>query len=86
MIILFEVYIYRYLILLNILLFTIKMSSDKKLMDFKSKEEVAEYMKKENAKGNPIKLIIYDLCVLNVTTFRHPGPAELIADNLGKDI
>ena len=62
------------------------MSSDKKLMDFKSKEEVKEYMKKENAKGNPLKLIIYDLVVLDVTKFRHPGPAELIADNLGKDI
>ena len=37
-------------------------------------------------RGNPVKLTVYGKDVLDVTKFRHPGPKELIEDNIGKDM
>jgi len=49
-------------------------------------EEVEKDMKEEEAKGNKITWLLYDRIVMNVTTFKHPGPVEYITDNVGKDI
>ena len=53
---------------------------------FSSAEEVKQEMKDQEAKGKSVKLILYDRYVLDVTKFKHPGPAEYITDNIGEDI
>ena len=49
-------------------------------MKFKNIEEVKEACEKDGK-----KYLVYGNKVLDVSKFDHPGPAELITDNIGKD-
>ena len=49
-------------------------------MKFKNIEAVKEACEKEGK-----KYLVYGNKVLDVSKFDHPGPAELITDNIGKD-
>ena len=53
---------------------------------FDSVEEVRQEMKERSSSGKPVKWLLYDKLVLDVTDFKHPGPAEFITDNIGEDI
>ena len=50
-------------------------------MKFKSIEDVKSTCERENK-----KYVVYGNDVLDVQKFEHPGPQELITENIGNDI
>ena len=57
------------------------MKTNMKTMKFKNEQEVKDLCKTQNR-----QLMVYNNIVLDVSKFEHPGPQDLIVDNIGKDI
>lgn len=51
-----------------------------------SKSFITEQQARDFANQNKLDIVIYKNQVLDITDFKHPGPQNLLTDNLGKDI